>query len=113
MAASARGASERDRLRSRVTTVSSVSGSASVTLPGGGSGQSSATVSAVSPTKSRLIANSTGSVRSVMSARIAADLTAGRSRSPVSAAIAQPRSGSGVSRRYVPINASLALRDRV
>jgi hypothetical protein len=49
-------------------------------------------------TKSRLIANSTGSTRSATSALIADAFTPGRSSVPVSAAIAQPRSGSGVSR---------------
>ena len=62
-------------------------------------GQISATVSARSPTKSRLIANSSGSTRVATSPWIAADLIALMSIAPVSAAIAQPRSGSGVARR--------------
>ena len=91
---------------------------ASETLGGGttspiGSGHSRLAVSAVSPTKSRLSANSTGSTRSISRLRMVDPLTAGKSSPSVSAASAQPRSGSGVPRRYCAISASLPLRLRV
>ena len=60
------------------------------------SGQSSAAVSAVSPTKWRDSRNNSSSTRVASSARTIADFTAGKSRLSVNAAIAQPRSGSGV-----------------
>ena len=64
-----------------------------------GAGHIRLTVSAVSPTKSRDSANSTGSTRSWISARTIPALIAGKSISPVSPASAHPRSGSGTSRR--------------
>src|SRR6202023_2727822 len=78
-----------------------------------GSGQISATVSARSPTKSKDQANSSGSTRAVARSRTWLGLASAKDNSPVSAANAQPRSGSGVVAKYSCISRTLPLRDGV
>src|SRR4029077_4191787 len=80
---------------------------------GPGSGQISATVSARSPTKSKDQPNSSGSTRVVARPRTWAGFASAKDNSPVSAASAQPRSGSGVVAKYSCIRRSLPLRDGV
>src|SRR5207237_3351597 len=89
------------------------------TASGGGrgwglpSGQISATVSARSPTKSNDQPNSSGSTRLSARSRTWLGLASANDSSPVSAARAQPRSGSGVVAKYSRISRNLPLRDGV
>src|ERR1700680_994927 len=76
-----------------------------------GAGQISATVSARSPTKSRDQANNSGSTRAIARSRTWLGLASAKDNSPVSAANAQPRSGSGVVAKYSCIRRHLPLRD--
>jgi hypothetical protein len=78
-----------------------------------GSGQINATVSARSPTKSHEQSNSSGSTRLIARSRTCAGLASANDNSPVSAANAQPRSGSGVVAKYSRIGRDLPLRDGV